>query len=168
MSGTPTVSRIISAPRALISGLMETFSMDRICVGMVSTPAGRQNRLAVVLSKEMVKASRKPASAAGKSSGSVIEKKVGSLGAERHRCLLQAAADAHQPGLDDQHHEGDGKQDVPHQQQPGAALEADRLDGHEKPDTEDGFRNQRGQDHQGADQALAREVESGEHVPAER
>ena len=40
---------------ALISGLMEILSIARICVGMVSTPGGRQNRLAVILSKEMVK-----------------------------------------------------------------------------------------------------------------
>ena len=68
-SGMPTVITIISVPSALTSGLIEIFSIDRIWVGMVSTPAGRQNRLADVLSKEMVKASstlaqRPPASAA--------------------------------------------------------------------------------------------------------
>ena len=70
----PTVTRIMTVPRALTSGLMEIFSIDSICVGIVSTPAGRQNRLAEVLSKEMVKASSTPATTAGISSGSVISR----------------------------------------------------------------------------------------------
>ena len=77
----PTVTRIITVPSALISGLIEIFSMDRIWVGIVSTPAGRQNRLAEVLSKEMVKASSTPATTAGISSGSVISRNDDSRGA---------------------------------------------------------------------------------------
>ena len=68
--------RIISVPSALISGLMEIFSIARICVGMVSTPGGRQNRLAVMLSKEMVKTSSTLATMAGISSGKVTSRKV--------------------------------------------------------------------------------------------
>ena len=36
--GSPTVTTTMSVPRALISGLIDIFSMDRIWVGMVSTP----------------------------------------------------------------------------------------------------------------------------------
>ena len=41
-SGNPTVTMIINVPRALISGLIEILSIDRIWVGMVSTPGGRR------------------------------------------------------------------------------------------------------------------------------
>ena len=70
------MTMIINVPRALISGLIEILSIDRIWVGMVSTPGGRQNMLAVMLSNEMVKTSRRLATMAGISSGSATSRKV--------------------------------------------------------------------------------------------
>ncbi|MEZ5923835.1 MAG: hypothetical protein R3D57_05565 [Hyphomicrobiaceae bacterium] len=78
-------------PSALTSGVIETLSMDRISVGMVSTPGGRQNTLAVTLSKEIVKASRSPANTAGMMSGRRdLAEGLQPVGAERQRRLVAA------------------------------------------------------------------------------
>ena len=55
------VSTIITAPRALISGLMEFLSMLKILTGTVWFWAVAQNSVAVISSKEMVKEKRAPA-----------------------------------------------------------------------------------------------------------
>ena len=56
--------QIITKPSALISGLTELRSIPKIWVGTVSRPEGRQKIVAVMLSKEMVKAKSAPAKTA--------------------------------------------------------------------------------------------------------
>jgi hypothetical protein len=66
----------MTAPRALISGLMEFLSMLKIFTGTVWFWAVAQNRVAVMSSKEMVKENSAPARMAGSSSGKVTSLKV--------------------------------------------------------------------------------------------
>ena len=56
MRGRPTVITIMTVPRALISGEMELRSIEKICVGTVSTPPGFQKSVPVMSSKLMATA----------------------------------------------------------------------------------------------------------------
>ena len=66
----------MTAPRALISGLIEFLSMLKILTGTVWFWAVAQKSVAVMSSKEMVKANRAPARMAGSKSGKVTSLKV--------------------------------------------------------------------------------------------
>ncbi len=117
-SGSPTVITIITVPSALISGEIELRSIEKICVGTVSTPPGFQKSVPVMSSKLMVKAKSAPAATAGISSGSVTAKKVWRGEAPR----LSAASSTSrriddQPRLHDEDHEGQGEDDMAHQEQ---------------------------------------------------
>jgi hypothetical protein len=72
-------------------------------------------------SNEMVKANSMPASTAGMSSGRVISKKVWTARRRGARRLLVCRADADQPRLHHQDHEGQREDHMAHQQQEEAA-----------------------------------------------